>query len=130
MLLLVFYAIRYGVVANIIASHAIARGSIPRVGIFVSFVGLHLIYLRLLLLVLVVPACAHDCSALLSGAGRVQYVCCRQFARAFYRHKTKAEVTTKLSITIAIELPTSYLARALPAKNLGTSPYGRLSNHT
>ena len=25
--------IRYGVVANIIASHAIARGSIPRVGI-------------------------------------------------------------------------------------------------
>ena len=26
--------IRYGVVANIIASHAIARGSIPRVGIF------------------------------------------------------------------------------------------------
>ena len=25
---------RYGVVANIIASHAIARGSIPRVGIF------------------------------------------------------------------------------------------------
>jgi hypothetical protein len=26
--------IRYGVVANIIASHAIARGSIPRVGTF------------------------------------------------------------------------------------------------
>ena len=29
-----FHYIRYGVVANIIASHAIARGSIPRVGRF------------------------------------------------------------------------------------------------
>ena len=38
--------IRYGVVANIIASHAIARGSIPRVGIFllcfVCFITLNL----------------------------------------------------------------------------------------
>ena len=29
--------VRYGVVANIIASHAIARGSIPRVGIILLF---------------------------------------------------------------------------------------------
>ena len=29
--------IRYGVVANIIASHAIARGSIPRVGILLEY---------------------------------------------------------------------------------------------
>ena len=29
--------LRYGVVANIIASHAIARGSIPRVGICLRF---------------------------------------------------------------------------------------------
>jgi hypothetical protein len=29
-------SIRYGVVANIIASHAIARGSIPRVGMFLT----------------------------------------------------------------------------------------------
>ena len=32
--LVTFQHVRYGVVANIIASHAIARGSIPRVGIF------------------------------------------------------------------------------------------------
>ena len=31
-------SIRYGVVANIIASHAIARGSIPSVGIFFALV--------------------------------------------------------------------------------------------
>ena len=34
--LMALLQIRYGVVANIIASHAIARGSIPRVGIFQS----------------------------------------------------------------------------------------------
>ena len=36
--------IRYGVVANIIASHAIARGSIPRVGIHRTILSFSVTY--------------------------------------------------------------------------------------
>ena len=39
-MLLVFTRIGYGVVANIIASHAIARGSIPRVGMLLLLVSM------------------------------------------------------------------------------------------